>query len=36
MLVWQLLQARHFHDTPLLFAGAMWPELVECGARTVG
>lgn len=29
MLVWQLLQVRHLHDTPLIFAGAMWPELVD-------
>jgi uncharacterized protein (TIGR00730 family) len=29
MLVWQLLQVRHLHDTPLIFAGAMWDELVD-------
>ena len=33
MLVWQLLQVRHLHDTPLLFAGAMWGELVEWAKR---
>jgi len=27
-LVWQLLQVRHLHDTPLLFVGDMWGELV--------
>jgi hypothetical protein len=29
MLVWQLLQVRHLHDTPLIFAGQMWGELVD-------
>jgi len=29
MLVWQLLQVRHLHDTPLIFAGEMWAELVD-------
>ena len=29
MLVWQLLQVRHLHDTPLVFAGEMWAELVD-------
>lgn len=33
MLVWQLLQVRHLHDTPLLFAGGMWAELVEWAKR---
>lgn len=28
MLVWQLLQVRHLHDTPLLFVGEMWTGLV--------
>jgi len=32
-LVWQLLQVRHLHDTPLLFAGGMWAELVEWARR---
>jgi hypothetical protein len=27
--VWQLLQVRHLHDTPLVFAGSMWKGLVE-------
>jgi predicted Rossmann-fold nucleotide-binding protein len=35
-VIWQLLQVRHLHDTPLLFAGAMWKGLVEwAGATTV-
>ncbi len=29
MMIWQLLQVRHMHDTPLIFAGSMWAELVE-------
>jgi uncharacterized protein (TIGR00730 family) len=33
MLVWQLLQVRHLHDTPLLLAGDMWAELVAWAQR---
>jgi len=33
MLVWQLLQVRHLHDTPIVFAGTMWAELVEWARR---
>ena len=29
MMIWQLLQVRHMHDTPLIFAGPMWAELVD-------
>ena len=29
MVVWQLLQVRHVEDTPLIFVGNMWRELVE-------
>jgi uncharacterized protein (TIGR00730 family) len=29
MLVWQLLQVRHVQDTPLIFVGKMWADLVE-------
>lgn len=29
MMVWQLLQVRHLHDTPLVFAGPMWKGLVD-------
>lgn len=32
-MIWQLLQVRHMHDTPLIFTGAMWGELVDW-ART--
>jgi hypothetical protein len=28
MMVWQLLQVRKLHDTPLILAGAMWEGLV--------
>ena len=33
MLVWQLLQVRHLHDTPLVFVGEMWAELVDWASR---
>jgi uncharacterized protein (TIGR00730 family) len=29
MMIWQLLQVRHVHDTPLILVGKMWAELVE-------
>jgi uncharacterized protein (TIGR00730 family) len=29
MMIWQLLQVRKLHDTPLIFAGKMYAELVE-------
>src|SRR6516225_3854032 len=29
MLIWQLLQVRHVADTPLIFVGKMWAELVD-------
>lgn len=32
-LVWQLLQVRHIQDTPLIFVGDMWSELVEWARR---
>jgi hypothetical protein len=28
LMIWQLLQARQLHDTPLIFIGSMWAELV--------
>jgi uncharacterized protein (TIGR00730 family) len=33
MLVWQLLQVKHLHDTPLILVGKMWADLVDW-ART--
>lgn len=32
-MIWQLLQVRKLHDTPLIVAGAMWSELVEWAKR---
>ena len=29
MMIWQLLQVEHLHDTPLIFTGPMWGDLVE-------
>ena len=29
MMIWQLLQVRHVRDTPLIFAGPMWAEMVD-------
>jgi uncharacterized protein (TIGR00730 family) len=33
MLIWQLLQVKHVHDSPLILVGKMWAELVSW-ART--
>jgi uncharacterized protein (TIGR00730 family) len=33
MMIWQLLQVRHAHDTPLILVGKMWADLVDW-ART--
>jgi uncharacterized protein (TIGR00730 family) len=32
-LIWQLLQVRKLHDTPLIVAGTMWAELVDWARR---
>jgi uncharacterized protein (TIGR00730 family) len=29
MMIWQLLQVRHLHGTPLILVGKMWPDLVD-------
>jgi len=29
LMIWQLLQVRHLHDTPLILAGKFWDGLVE-------
>ena len=29
MMIWQLLQVRHVHDTPLILVGKMWQGLVD-------
>ncbi len=31
MMVWQLLQVRHVHETPLILVGKMWVDLVDWG-----
>jgi uncharacterized protein (TIGR00730 family) len=28
-MIWQLLQVKHVHDTPLILVGKMWAELVD-------
>src|SRR3954462_5394108 len=33
MMIWQLLQVKHVHDTPLILVGKMWPDLIDW-ART--
>jgi uncharacterized protein (TIGR00730 family) len=35
MMIWQLLQTRHLHDTPFIFAGPMWKGLVEWASATM-
>ncbi len=32
-MVWQLLQVRHIKDTPLIFIGKMWSDLVEWASK---
>ena len=39
LMVWQLLQVRHLHDTPLILAGHFWDGLIDwfkaaCSGRT--
>ena len=29
MMIWQLLQVRHVHETPLILVGKMWADLVQ-------
>jgi len=35
MMIWQLLQVRHLHDTPLIFAGPMWNGLVAWASEAM-
>jgi predicted Rossmann-fold nucleotide-binding protein len=35
MLIWQLLQVKHVHDTPLILVGNMWAELVDWAKRNL-
>jgi uncharacterized protein (TIGR00730 family) len=33
MMIWQLLQVQHLHDTPLIFTGPMWGDLAKWAKR---
>ncbi len=35
MMIWQLIQVRKLHDTPLILVGAMWAELVEWARKSM-
>jgi uncharacterized protein (TIGR00730 family) len=35
MMIWQLLQVRHVHDTPLILVGKMWAELVDWAKKNL-
>jgi uncharacterized protein (TIGR00730 family) len=35
MMVWQLLQVKHLHDTPLILVGKMWLGLIEWVRRSM-
>ena len=35
MLIWQLLQVKHIHDTPLILVGKMWAELVDWARKNL-
>ena len=35
MMIWQLLQVRHLHDTPLIFTGPMWKGLVDWATQAM-
>jgi uncharacterized protein (TIGR00730 family) len=35
MLIWQLLQVKHLHDTPLILVGNMWAELVDWARKNL-
>ena len=35
MLIWQLLQVKHLHDTPLILVGNMWAELVAWAKKNL-
>lgn len=34
-MIWQLLQVRHLHNTPLIFAGPMWRGLVDWASEAM-
>jgi uncharacterized protein (TIGR00730 family) len=35
MMIWQLLQVRHVHNTPLVLVGKMWAELVDWARKSL-
>src|SRR5262245_21719583 len=35
MMIWQLLQVKHVHDTPLILVGNMWAELVAWAKKNL-
>src|SRR5215468_4098169 len=34
-MIWQLLQVKHLHDTPLILVGHMWAELVDWAKKSL-
>jgi uncharacterized protein (TIGR00730 family) len=34
-MIWQLLQVKHVHDTPLILVGTMWVELLDWARRNL-
>jgi uncharacterized protein (TIGR00730 family) len=34
-MIWQLLQVKHVHDTPLILVGKMWSELVDWAKKNL-
>jgi uncharacterized protein (TIGR00730 family) len=34
-MIWQLLQVKHLHDTPLILVGKMWSELVDWAKKNL-
>ena len=34
-MIWQLLQVRHVHDTPLILVGKMWSEFVDWAKKSL-
>jgi uncharacterized protein (TIGR00730 family) len=34
-MIWQLLQVKHLHDTPLILVGKMWAELVDWAKKNL-
>src|SRR5580704_18624938 len=34
-MIWQLLQVKHLHDTPLILVGKMWAELMDWAKKNL-